>query len=311
MVTITDITAMRIWAHEGLLNRVGSPLSGKGLDWTLESVRELRECGLEQLGITLSESDPVHVLVDSAERRARSRVVRSHVWSGRIPAGSFYRIAPGILIASPAFCCLQAAATGSLPYVASVEMECLGLYGRVDDSRGFLDRRPLLSISELEEYLLSARPCRGARSALEALKRCLYPSRSPLETRTALVLTLPRNMGGYGLPRPEMNCVVRPLPEEVPYSQFASYEIDVCWPQRRVAIEVDSYRYHSSRARHNTDAMKRNSLKSMGWKVTSVTDGQLSGDALDVLARQLAKDLAVKSAEPPAGLRDWLLDQIP
>lgn len=311
MVTITDITAMRIWAHQGLLDEVGSPLSGNGLDWTLESARELSACGLEQLGITPSEKDPVHVLVDSPERRVRSCLAQSHVWSGRVPDGSLYQVAPGILVASPAFCCLQAAAAGSFPFTACVEMECLGRYGRVSTARGFLDREPLLSASELEGYLLSALPCRGARKALRALRCCLGPSRSPLETKTALILTLPNKFGGYGLPRPEMNCVVRPRPEEVPISQFASYEIDICWLQRRAAVEVDSYQYHSGPAQHNVDAMKRNSLKSMGWKVTSVTDGQLEGDALDVLARQLAGDLGVRLSGPTAELRDWLLTQIP
>lgn len=48
----------------------------------------------------------------------------------------------------------------------------------------------------------------------------------------------------------------------------------------------------------------------MGWKVSSVTNGQLTGDALDVLARQLGKDLGVEVRMPPPERRDWILSQI-
>ena len=50
--------------------------------------------------------------------------------------------------------------------------------------------------------------------------------------------------------------------------------------------------------------------KALGWKVSSVTEGQLSGDALDVLARQLGRDLGMEVRMPPPERRDWLLGQI-
>ena len=41
MITITDITAMRLWAHEGLLDRLGNPCSAQGLSWSAASAREV------------------------------------------------------------------------------------------------------------------------------------------------------------------------------------------------------------------------------------------------------------------------------
>lgn len=310
MVTITDISALRVWAHGEVSRLLDVPCASSGLAWSVGSARELREYGLESLGLGMTEDDPLHVLVDDPARRIRSRGVRCHVWSGALPPGSLYQLAPGVLVASPAFCCLQIASRSSLPRVASVEMECLGRYGRVPSVRGFLDREPLVTRPELEDFLGRAVPAHGARRALRALGRALEPARSPLETKASLILTLPARLGGYSLPQPELNRRIRPLSGEVPYSQFALYEVDLCWPRRRTIVEVDSYQVHMSKDAFDDDAKKRNSLKSMGWKVTSVTSGQLSGDALDVLARQLARDLRVPFTGPAPERRDWLIREL-
>lgn len=311
MITLTNISALRLWAHEGLLNRLGDPCQANGLNWTTGSFKEILEHGLESMGVSYSRKDPLHVLVDDPGHRIVSARVKSHVWSGRLPAGSLYQLAPNVLIASPAFCCLQDAVNSSLPHVAATMMECLGKYGRVTGARGFLDREPLLSCDELSSYLAHAKGCRGVEKARRALRLALSPTRSPLETKTVLIATLPERLGGYGLPRPEVNYVITPQAEDVPFSQFARYEVDVCWPDRRTIIEVDSYQYHAKAEQLDTDAKKRNSLKSMGWKVLTVTDGQLSGDALDVLMRQVAKDLKVRLKAPKPELRDWLLEELP
>ena len=310
MVTLTDITAMEVWSQSGLLKRLGNPYSAGGLSWSVGSMLELRQSGLEQLGIYASEKAPVHVLVDSEEHRIQSKSVVNHIWSGRVPAGSLYLLAPGVLIASPSFCCLQIASSSSLPRVASVVMECLGAYGKADTSRGFRDRGALFTPEELRNYLEGARGCMGVKKVRRALRLALFPTRSPLETKASLLLTLPRKLGGYGLPRPEVNYVIRPRAEAIPFSQFARYEVDLCWPKRKAIVEVDSYEYHTERDQLDSDAKKRNSLKSMGWKVISVTFGQLSGDALEVLARQVARDLGVSLEGPTPELRDWLVSEL-
>lgn len=308
MVTLTDITAMRLWARDGLLESLGMPVRRE--DWSVAGARELWDAGVDQLGIPCSKEDPIHVLVDAPEHRIQSDRVVSHVWSGRLPAGSLYQLAPGLLIASPAFCCLLAAARQSTPRVLALEMECLGMYGRAPIPRGFLDRDPLVETEELANFFSDAKGCPGSKKALEALKWACERSRSPLETKTVIVLVLPRRLGGYGLPLPDLNCRVWAHAEELQISQFPVHEVDLCWPEKRTIVECDSYAYHVSPAQLNHDAMKRNSLKAMGWKVSSVTDGQLSGDALDVLARQLGIDLGIKVRLPDPQRRDWLLGQI-
>ena len=305
MITITNKTAMQIWARLGRVDATAcSPAQGS------PSARELWQADLGQLGVEATRKSPVHVLVGSPGDRICSERVRNHVWSGRIPPGSLYHLAPGVLVASPEFCCLQEAARASLPRVTMMLMECLGLYGLSEGSRGFLDRGPLFGRDEFGSYLDHARGCMGVRKARRALGLALARSRPPLETKTAILLTFPAKLGGYGMPRPQMNHTILPTAEDLPFSQFASYEVDLCWPERRAVVEVDSKRYHSSAERLDADAKRRNSLKSMGWKVTTVTSGQLSGDALDVLARQVGRDLWVEPARPSPERRDWLVGEL-
>lgn len=56
--------------------------------------------------------------------------------------------------------------------------------------------------------------------------------------------------------------------------------------------------------------MKASSLRSLGWKVLVVTRAQLEGDALSVLAYQVARGLGIKRRHPKAEERDRLLEEL-
>ena len=309
MVVLTDITAMRLWATPG--HEDFEPVRFvRGLEWSEGSWRELRETCARELGLLPTEDDPMCVLVDGSKKRIQSKSVRNRTWSGQLPAGALYQVSPGILVTSPEFCCLLDAARESVPHVIATVMEFMGLYGRECSVRGFVDREQLLSKDQLERYIQALPTCPGRHKLQKALVYALERSRSPMETKVIIILTLPGSLGGYGLPLPTLNYRIVPGPEDYPISQFSSYEVDACWLDRRTVLEFDSYFFHMSPEKFDADAKKRNSLKSMGWKVSSVTAGQLTGDALDVLAHQLAKDLGVELKCPTPERRDWLLSQL-
>jgi very-short-patch-repair endonuclease len=70
---------------------------------------------------------------------------------------------------------------------------------------------------------------------------------------------------GAGLPEPRVNAWV-PLP--VP---AGGYEVDFTWPDRKLAVETDSARFHdTSRARRNDPARDR-ALMLDGWRVARYT----------------------------------------
>lgn len=49
------------------------------------------------------------------------------------------------------------------------------------------------------------------------------------------------------------------------------FEIDIAFPELKIAIEVDGYRYHRADDRFQTDRTKQNALISAGWRVLRFT----------------------------------------
>ena len=51
----------------------------------------------------------------------------------------------------------------------------------------------------------------------------------------------------------------------------SKHRIDLAYPERRVAIEVDGYRWHSSRLSWDADYTKLAALQAEGWQVVRAT----------------------------------------
>lgn len=101
---------------------------------------------------------------------------------------------------------------------------------------------------------------------------------SPFETR------LLREMRRAGLPEP--------VGQHTIYDRggFVA-RVDFAYPHVKLAIEADGYRYHSGRARFESDRARLNALTALGWRVIHVTWAQLR-DEPDTLIAQIAGTLA-------------------
>lgn len=88
------------------------------------------------------------------------------------------------------------------------------------------------------------------------------PTESKLEER------LLRLLRKSGLPEPERQFLVsenrRPIAR-----------LDFAYPEEKIAIECDGFRYHSGRERFDSDRDRRNVLVSRGWRIVSVTSSDL------------------------------------
>ena len=51
--------------------------------------------------------------------------------------------------------------------------------------------------------------------------------------------------------------------------------LDFAWPERKVALHVDSAAWHSQSERRTRDAIQRNKLQALGWYSSSVTHAML------------------------------------
>ncbi len=79
-----------------------------------------------------------------------------------------------------------------------------------------------------------------------------------------------------GLPRPATNYVE------------AGYELDVYWPERRFAVELDVYGTHGTRAAFERDRLRQEDLKLAGIELTRVTDVRFHREPEAVLERVAA-----------------------
>ena len=109
--------------------------------------------------------------------------------------------------------------------------------------RSLLDRVPL------------HRGAAGMRRLLEASSGSFSRSRGE-RALTALI-------EDAGLPKPDRN------------GRVLGYELDYFWPELRLNIEMDGYRWHSTRARLNSDRNRDADLTAQGVQVLRISYDQL------------------------------------
>lgn len=92
----------------------------------------------------------------------------------------------------------------------------------------------------------------------------------PMESLLSMLLCLPPSLGGFGLPRPELN-----YPIETNEGSVAMRRCDLCWPDQRFALEYDSDTFHSDASKLHLDSSRRSALEKAGIHVVSVTKNQV------------------------------------
>ena len=192
---------------------------------------------------------------------------------------------------------------------AQVLCDFAGTYRYVPGTGGIrYETKPLLSRDSFSTYLASVEARKGAGRARRVAELAFDGAASPMETMLALMLTLPVELGGFGLPRPQLN---REIPVDPSLRELVSQEAlfaDLSWPDARVAVEYYGWEEHfgAGPQKVGRDAARANSLVSLGWTVLHVTYEQVKTLAgMTLLARQVAHALGVELAEPDDLQRVW------
>lgn len=110
---------------------------------------------------------------------------------------------------------------------------------------------------------------RGAR----ALRALVTDDRATALTRSEAERRLLALIAAAGLPRPRSNARLR------------RYEVDFLWAEQRLVVEVDGFRYHSSRAAFERDRARDAELAGLGYRVIRVTWRQIVNEPYVVVAR--------------------------
>jgi very-short-patch-repair endonuclease len=146
-------------------------------------------------------------------------------------------------------------------------------------------RRGLTSLPRLRWLL---RHGGGRGKAGSALLRVLIADRDQVVTESELETLFIRLVRRHHLPRPSKQ-------HEIRVSGRVVARVDFAYPARRVAIEVDGYRWHSGKAAWQRDRARSNELVTMGWIALRFTWDDIRHRPYQV-AREVAAALARRDA---------------
>ena len=244
-------------------------------------------------------SRPLHVCSHSRQALIRGKDVRGHLLSDETTDEQIVPLGDGLYVTSPELTLAQLSLTLSPLQRASYAMELLGSYS-LSPCGQLSTVRPVTTQDRLQRFCshLKWPLAKGRMHRTTAL--VLEGSRSPAETELYLLLCMPPELGGYGLPRPTLNMPLS-LPSRwsrllgVPYVRP-----DLCWPRERLALKYDSRQYHSLEQERDHDDDRRCALEELGFTVISLrTKRFMDPRRFDELVRnRIAPRLGI---EPPHG----------
>lgn len=217
------------------------------------------------------DEKPVSILVSCKANMRKSQNLSPRIWSGKHPSRSFYKIAQGLYVSTPEATFLQLGKESSLIQLITIGYELCGSYGlSAQSDSGFLRREPRSNPQLIERYLEKCDGIHGVKAAKRASSYIAKGSASPMESLLSMLLCLPPSLGGFGLPRPELN-----FPIETNEGGIVMRRCDLYWPDQRFALEYDSDTFHSDASKLHLDSSRRSTLEKAGVHVVSVTKNQV------------------------------------
>lgn len=229
---------------------------------------------------------PINLLVPSKNLAHASKDVVAHSCRSELPGNSFWKLTDTLYVSSPELCFVQMAQTMSVPQIAELGVNLCADY-HVDVKADKLPkRRPITTPAKLASYAERASGMKGAKKARQALKWVVAGSRSPMETKTFILLCLPRSRGGYGLGLAKLNHRVDPGR----YAYLAEqgfFRVDLCWPEPIVGVEYYGDEVHLDNVVH--DRRRLDALEALGWNMVVIDKQRLyDPESFDIAARQVA-----------------------
>lgn len=202
----------------------------------------------------------LEVTVPRNRHRSPSGNVKIHWLQEPIPSDDITTI-DGIPVTKPARTLLD---------LATVEPEA-----RIERCLDDALRRGLVSLPFLERWL--ADPGRKRHRGTAVLQRLVDARATVGVTESPLETEILKSLRSGGLPIPMLQYVVRDG------DRFVA-RLDFAYPEKRVAIEADGFRYHGDRQAFDVDRARGNEIQAMGWLVLRITSKHIDEDRDGVTA---------------------------
>lgn len=220
---------------------------------------------------------PLDVLVSSQGARSKRAGVHVHTCSVDLPHGSFLQLFEEVYVSSPELVFLQLAPMLTFGELVLLGLELCGTYALVPGlEHGHLSRRgsaldadvlpggAITSIGKMNSFAQRAVGVHGRKQALQALRYLADGSDSPAESVAAILLTLPRRRGGFGLGSVLLNPEIRIDRQFQRATSTGTRKPDILFrnagPKGNVAIDYNGKRYHNDPWQIARDNRHRNEL---------------------------------------------------
>ena len=180
--------------------------------------------------------------LDVTESRSRSDSLSTHPARGGIPTNQLVPIAEDVFACSPQLALCQLAGSCSQVALGLYAFEAVGAFAidRAADAGFETNLAPLTSTLEILECLGQLEHGTDSRWVREVRRLLGYladGAASPAEAKLALAIGSPRSMGGYGLPRPELNVDIRLSKELAMLTDKRSVRPDLLWQSHELALD--------------------------------------------------------------------------
>ncbi len=230
------------------------------------------------------QADSVDITV--TERKARYRTKNKKIHSSELvlPVGAI-RLHKGKMVASPELLFLELASKLSIHRLILLGLQlCSHPPGNPFEA--------ITSKQKLNIFLEKTPGHIGHRKALRAAKYTENGSASIMESLAYMILTLPHSLGGYGLNDAVFNYeVIVKSKASMSLGEVRCYT-DLYYKHAKLAVEYESFAFHSSPSKLGKDALRSSLLERQGVKVMHLSTIQLyDRDACRVFAFNLAARL--------------------
>ncbi len=217
-------------------------------------------------------STPLTLLTLHRDERRNTAAARYICQQGPFPQGSF--MASGydtasyatIAVCSPELLFIQAAKSCSALEATALGFELCG---------GYRGKEPVSTPERLSSFADKAQGMSGAKQARRYARHVLPNATSPEVTRIAMLVHLPRSLGGLGVSAPQLDARI-PAPDEaariIGSRHFAP---DLFWPELNVAVEYDSREWHSAQTHAEHTRRKELAYTLAGVDVISLDQKQV------------------------------------
>lgn len=261
------------------------------------------------------DAERLHFLVGHQADRRNLKGASTHSCDAPLPVSAVISFGDALSVCSPELTFVQMANLLSVEELACLGTTLCGIYAKepfgfgglsFDGKGGALPRRDqLTTVRSIEAFIEGTPGLNGVKKARSALRLTLERSRSPMETASAMLLSAPFLRGGFGLPKPVLNCRVD-LPEwlhagigsreasawgELPYA-----ECDMAFFHRGRSVYVDFHGKWSHEGESNIhhDSLRANAFSQLGMAYYLLTKDQVfSVSLLEKFVQQLRMRLRI------------------